>query len=139
MGLDIGEKRIGIALSDPMGWTAQGHSVLKRQEISLDLQKIKQICLEYDVEKIVIGFPRNMDGTIGSKALEVQDLGQTIATELNLPVEYWDERLSTKSAERILIAADMSRRRRKQVIDKMAAVGILQAYLDHLDSTSRNI
>lgn len=139
MGLDVGEKRIGIAISDPMGWTAQGHSVLQRSELQTDLKKIQQICADYEVEKIVVGFPRNMDGSIGPKALEIQEFGTSVGNGLGIEVEYWDERLSTKSAERILIAADVSRRRRKQVIDKMAAVNILQAYLDRLASGSRGV
>lgn len=139
MGLDVGEKRIGIAISDPMGWTAQGHSVLQRTELEKDLQKIAQICKDYEVEKIVVGLPRNMDGSIGPKALEIQEFGTSVANGLAIEVDYWDERLSTRSAERILIEADVSRRRRKQVIDKMAAVNILQAYLDRLASGSRGV
>lgn len=139
MGLDVGEKRIGIAISDPMGWTAQGHSVLQRTELEKDLQKIEQICKDYEVEKIVVGLPRNMDGSIGPKALEIQEFGTSVANGLAIEVDYWDERLSTRSAERILIEADVSRRRRKQVIDKMAAVNILQAYLDRLASGSRGV
>ncbi len=139
MGLDVGEKRIGIAISDPMGWTAQGHSVLQRTEPEADLNKIQQICRDYEVEKIVVGLPRNMDGSIGAKALEVQEFGTVVKNRLAIAVEYWDERLSTRSAERILIAADLSRRRRKQVIDKMAAVNILQAYLDRLAAGSNGV
>jgi putative Holliday junction resolvase len=132
MGLDVGEKRIGIAISDPMGWTAQGHSVLQRSDLETDLQEIRQISKDYEVEKIVVGLPRNMDGTIGSKALEVQEFAALIESRLGIAVEFWDERLSTRSAEKLLVEADVSRRRRKQVIDKMAAVNILQPYLDRL-------
>ncbi|MGS0763975.1 Holliday junction resolvase RuvX [Syntrophomonas curvata] len=139
MGLDVGEKRIGIAISDPMGWTAQGHSVLQRSELEADLKQIQQICQDYEVEKIVVGLPLNMDGSIGAKALEIQEFGTAVKNRLTVAVEYWDERLSTRSAERILIEADVSRRRRKQVIDKMAAVNILQAYLDRLASGSRGV
>ena len=139
MGLDVGEKRIGIAISDPMGWTAQGHSVLQRSELEADLKQIQQICQDYEVEKIIVGLPLNMDGSIGAKALEIQEFGTAVKNRLTVAVEYWDERLSTRSAERILIEADVSRRRRKQVIDKMAAVNILQAYLDRLASGSRGV
>lgn len=139
MGLDVGEKRIGIAISDPMGWTAQGHSVLRRGELAADLKKIWQICQDYEVEKIVVGLPLNMDGSIGAKALEIQEFGTAVKNRLAIAVEYWDERLSTRSAERILIEADISRHRRKQVIDKMAAANILQAYLDHLASGSKGV
>lgn len=130
MGLDVGEKRIGIAMSDPMGWTAQGHSVLHRKNLEYDIKFLADICNEYEVEKLVLGFPRNMNGTVGPKAVEIQEFGSILQEKLVLPLEYWDERLSTAGAERILIEADISRKKRKQVIDKMAAVSILQAYLD---------
>ncbi|HBQ25120.1 MAG TPA: Holliday junction resolvase RuvX, partial [Syntrophomonas sp.] len=139
MGLDVGEKRIGIAISDPMGWTAQGHSVLQRSVLEIDIKNINQLCQEYEVEIIVIGLPRNMDGSIGPKALEVQEFAQLLENSLGINIAYWDERLTTKSAERVLIEADLSRRRRKQVIDKMAAVYILQAYLDKQDSDSKRV
>ena len=139
MGLDVGEKRIGIAISDPMGWTAQGHSVLQRSVLEIDIKNINQLCQEYEVEIIVIGLPRNMDGSIGPKALEVQEFAQLLENSLGINIAYWDERLTTKSAERVLIEADLSRRRRKQVIDKMAAVYIFQAYLDKQDSDSKRV
>ncbi len=139
MGLDVGEKRIGIAISDPMGWTAQGHSVLQRSVLEADVKNIGQLCQDYEVEKIVVGLPLNMDGSIGPKVLEVQEFARSLETALAIEVAYWDERLTTKSAERVLIEADLSRRRRKQVIDKMAAVHILQAYLDYQDSASKRV
>ena len=139
MGLDVGEKRIGIAISDPMGWTAQGHSVLLRSNLEADLKSIGQLCQDYEVEKIVVGLPLNMDGTIGPKAQEVQGFARSLETGLAIEIAYWDERLTTKSAERVLIEADLSRRRRKQVIDKMAAVHILQGYLDYQDSASKRV
>ncbi|MDD3272041.1 MAG: Holliday junction resolvase RuvX [Syntrophomonadaceae bacterium] len=139
MGLDVGEKRIGIAISDPMGWTAQGHSVLQRSVLEADVKNIGQLCQDYEVEKIVVGLPLNMDGSIGPKVLEVQEFARSLETALAIEVAYWDERLSTKSAERVLIEADLSRRRRKQVIDKMAAVHILQAYLDYQGSASKRV
>ncbi len=130
MGLDVGEKRIGIALSDQMGWTAQAHSVLVRKNLKDDLQNIIKLCGENEVAKIVVGFPKNMNGTIGPKAIEVQEFGDKLGEESSLPIIYWDERLSTVSAERILISADVSRQKRKKVIDKVAAATILQNYLD---------
>ncbi len=130
MGLDVGTKRIGIALSDPLGWTAQGHSVLHRKSIKSDFDALLEICRQYEVEKIIIGHPLNMNGTIGPKALEIQQFAEMIKEKSRLPVELWDERLSTRSAERTLLEADVSRRKRKQVIDKIAAVNILQAYLN---------
>lgn len=130
MGLDVGEKRIGIALSDPMGWTAQGHSVLHRRKIEEDLASLAQICAENNVEKLVLGLPRNMNGSLGFKAQEVQEFGKVLREYLQLPIEYIDERLTTVSAEKVLLQADVSRKKRRQVIDKLAAVYILQTYLD---------
>ncbi len=130
MGLDVGEKRIGIAISDPLGWTAQGHSVLQRSNAGQDLKKLGQICSEYQIEKVVLGLPRNMNGSIGPKAREVLKYGAWLESNLHMPVEYWDERLSTAGAERVLLQADVSRRKRKGVIDMLAAVNILQNYLD---------
>lgn len=132
MGLDVGEKRIGIALSDPMGWTAQGHSVLQRKNAAYDFGELLKICREFAVDKIVVGYPINMNGTIGPKALEIQKFAELLRDKSKLPVDLWDERLSTRSAERTLLEADVSRKKRKLVIDKVAAVNILQAYLNSL-------
>ncbi len=130
MGLDVGEKRIGIALSDQMGWTAQAHSVLIRNNLEEDLQSIIKICQENEVTVIVVGLPKNMNGTIGPKAIEVQEFGGILHAKAALPVIYQDERLSTVSAQKLLIAADVSRQKRKKVVDKIAASTILQTYLD---------
>jgi len=132
MGLDVGEKRIGIALSDQMGWTAQGHSVLERSGLKADLHSLALICEEYEVEKIVLGFPLNMNGTVGPKGEEIKEFGQVLQEELALPIDYWDERLTTVEAQRTLLEANVSRRKRKGLIDKLAAMNILQAYLDRL-------
>lgn len=132
MGLDVGIKRIGIAISDPMGWTAQGHSVLHRGQLSTDLDSLAGICKEYDIEEVVLGYPLNMNGTVGPKANEIKEFGSILGERLQLPISYWDERLTTVSAERMLIDADVSRKKRKGVIDKLAAVNILQAYLDRI-------
>jgi len=130
MSLDVGEKRIGIAISDPLGWTAQGHSVLERGKQEEDFKKLLQICRENGVEKIVLGLPLNMDGSIGPKAVEIQEFARDLGQYTGLAVEFWDERLTTKSTERMLVEeADLSRRKRKKVIDKLAAVNILQHYL----------
>ncbi len=132
MGLDVGVKRIGIAISDPMGWTAQGHSVLNRGKLSVDLESIAKICAEFEVEQIVLGYPLNMNGTAGPKAEEIKEFGRILGDYVHRPIDYWDERLSTVSAQRVLISADVSRQKRKGIIDKLAAVNILQAYLDRL-------
>ncbi|HEX3010987.1 MAG TPA: Holliday junction resolvase RuvX [Syntrophomonadaceae bacterium] len=133
MGLDVGDKRIGIALSDPLGWTAQGHSVLHRTTMENDLKSIQQLCQEMEVEKLVIGFPRNMNGTIGPRAQQTEDFARRLQEYINLPLEFWDERMTTQIAERVLIQADVSRQKRRKVIDKMAAINILQSFLDSLN------
>ncbi|MBO8159811.1 Holliday junction resolvase RuvX [Thermosyntropha sp.] len=133
MGLDVGEKRIGVALSDLMKWTAQGHSVIERKSLSEDLQKIKEICDENEVEEIVVGLPRNMNGTFGFKAEEIREFSEKLEAHTKIKVKHWDERLSTVSAQRVLLEADVSRRKRREVIDKLAAVNILQNYLDRLN------
>ncbi|HZK43783.1 MAG TPA: Holliday junction resolvase RuvX [Syntrophomonadaceae bacterium] len=130
LGLDYGEKRIGIALSDELGWTAQTHSVLTRTNLEEDLESIIKICRDNEVKEIVLGFPKNMNGTIGPKAMEVQKFGDILCETSSLPIIYFDERLSTVSAEKLLIKADVSRKKRKKVIDKIAAAHILQNYLD---------
>lgn len=134
MGLDVGVKRIGIAISDPLGWTAQGHSVLHRTKLNKDLEVLQQICREYEIEEIVLGYPLNMNGTVGPKAEEIKDFGKALGDYIQLPISYWDERLSTVSAQRHLIAADVSRQKRRDVIDKLAAVNILQSYLDRISN-----
>lgn len=130
MGLDVGEKRIGVALSDLLGYTAQGLCVIERRKLEYDLGRMREIINEYEVKKLVLGMPYNMDGTMGWKAEEVKEFGNLLAGEFGLPIEYQDERLSTKAVEGTLIAADVSRKKRRQVVDKLAAVYILQGYLD---------
>lgn len=134
MGLDVGEKTIGVALSDLMGWTAQGLEVIRRTTMSKDLERLKEIIVQHQVEKIVIGLPKNMDGTIGPQGEKVQQFSKKLEAAFNLPVVFWDERLTTVAAEKMLIGADVSRGKRKKVIDKMAAVLILQGYLDRQQS-----
>ncbi len=131
MGLDLGEKYIGVAVSDQLGWTAQGVTTIKREgEIERDLDKIQAITKQYGVEKIIVGLPRNMDGSAGIQAQKAVDFAACAARRLKISVETWDERLSTAAAERLLINADMRRAKRRRVIDKMAASIILQNYLD---------
>ncbi|NLL53470.1 MAG: Holliday junction resolvase RuvX [Peptococcaceae bacterium] len=128
MGLDLGEKTIGVAMSDPLGLTAQGIRVIKRS--SKDLEELKSLITEYEVTEIVVGLPRHMNGTLGDRALLTQKFASRLEQTFQLPVTLWDERLSTVGAERALLEADVSRAKRKKIIDKMAAVFILQGYLD---------
>ncbi|OXM15421.1 Holliday junction resolvase RuvX [Paenibacillus herberti] len=129
LGLDYGDRRIGVALSDPMGWTAQGLEVLQRRDGS-ELQRLAQLVIEHEVTEIVVGLPKNMNGTIGPRGEICIAFAEELRQLVNLPVHLWDERLTTVSAERTLIEADVSRKKRKQVVDKLAASLILQNYLD---------
>lgn len=130
MGLDIGERRIGIALSDPLGITAQGLQTLERKKLQEDLQKIVLLIKEWEVNKLVVGMPRNMNGTYGPASEKVKEFMSQLTALMPIEVAYWDERLTTVAAQRTLIEGDMSRKKRKQVVDKIAAVLILQGYLD---------
>lgn len=129
-GLDVGDKTIGVALSDELGWTAQGLEVIRRKSLDQDLQRLREIAQEYQVQSWVVGMPRNMNGTYGPRAEVTRAFMAVLEERLGLPVTSWDERMTTMAAERTLLEADVSRAKRKQVIDKMAAQVILQGYLD---------
>lgn len=138
LGLDLGDKRIGVALSDPLGWTAQGLAVIASAGgTKSDLRRIKELAAKHEVEKVVVGLPLNMDGTAGPRAEKARVFADRLAGALGLPVELWDERLTTAQAERLLINADVKRAGRRQVIDKIAAVLILQNYLDAADRCAK--
>jgi putative holliday junction resolvase len=130
--LDVGTKTVGVAISDEMGWTAQGIETIKinEEKNELGLDRLRELVKMYEVDTFVIGLPKNMNGSIGPRGEACQHYGEVVKEQFGLPVIMWDERLSTMAAERLLIAADVSRKKRKQVIDKMAAVVILQGYLD---------
>lgn len=130
MGLDVGTKTVGVALSDELSLTAQGLTTVRRTNLKADLAALKAIIQEHAVTRIVVGLPLNMDGTEGPRAEASRKLGEVLGEASGLPVEYWDERLSTVAAERVLLEADVSRQKRKQVIDQMAAGIILQGWLD---------
>ncbi|MBC6974586.1 Holliday junction resolvase RuvX [Bacillus sp. Xin] len=132
LGLDVGTKTVGVAISDEMGWTAQGLETIKINEEReiFGFDRISELVKQYNVDKIIVGLPKNMNGTIGPRGEACQQFAQSLRELLQLEVMMWDERLSTMAAERLLISADVSRKKRKQVIDKMAAVVILQGYLD---------
>jgi putative Holliday junction resolvase len=132
LGLDVGTKTVGVAVSDEMGWTAQGLETIQINEErkQFGIERLKEIIEEYDVESIVVGLPKNMNGTIGPRGEACQMYAELLRETFQLPVQLWDERLSTMAAERILISADVSRKKRKKVIDKLAASVILQGYLD---------
>lgn len=130
MGLDVGTKTIGVAVSDPLGWTAQGVTTLRRKNKNADLAALKEIIERFGVEEIVVGLPRNMDGTLGPRAKEASDFARGLKAVLGLPVHLYDERLTTVAADKVLLEADLSRRRRRAVVDQVAATIILQGYLD---------
>lgn len=132
MALDVGSRTIGIACSDALLMTAQGIETIRRTSLENDFNRLRELILEYEVHELVVGMPKNMNGTKGDRAEKTEEFVEKMKAVIDLPVTFWDERLSTVMAERQLIAADVSRKKRKGVIDKMAAVVILQGYLDRL-------
>jgi len=130
LGLDVGDKTIGVAISDELGWTAQGLEVIRRRKLEDDLLRLVEIIDAYKVDEIVVGLPKNMNGTIGPRAELTMEFTESLKAKVTAPIKLWDERLTTASAERTLIEADVSRKKRKLVVDKMAAMLILQGYLD---------
>ena len=131
LALDVGTKRIGLAVSDPLGITAQGLEVLIRKDRAADLNRLLEVAHQWGVQLVVVGLPRHMDGRLGSSAPQILELVEILQKTLGVEVVTWEERLTTAEAERVLIQADVSRRRRRQVVDQLAAVLILQNYLDH--------
>ena len=132
MALDVGSRTIGIACSDALLMTAQGIETIRRTSLENDFNRLRELILEYEVHELVVGMPKNMNGTKGDRAEKTEEFVEKMKTVIDLPITFWDERLSTVMAERQLIAADVSRKKRKGIIDKMAAVVILQGYLDRL-------
>ncbi|NLM70018.1 MAG: Holliday junction resolvase RuvX [Firmicutes bacterium] len=130
LGLDVGEKTVGVAVSDPLGLTAQGVEVIRRSTIQQDLQRLTELVNKYQVEQIIVGMPRRTDGSYGPEAEKVREFAQQLAETISVPIEFWDERFSTAAAERILLEGDVSRAKRRKVVDKVAASVILQGYLD---------
>lgn len=132
MALDVGSRTIGIACSDALLMTAQGIETIRRTSLENDFNRLRELISEYEVHELVVGMPKNMNGTKGERAEKTEEFVEKMKAVIDLPVTFWDERLSTVMAERQLIAADVRRKKRKGIIDKMAAVVILQGYLDRL-------
>ena len=133
MGLDYGSKTIGVAISDPLGLTAQGIEIIRREEenkLRKSLRRIEELIKEYQVEEIVLGFPKNMNNTIGERAEKSLQLKETLERRCKLPVIMWDERLTTVEANRTLMESKVRRENRSKYVDMIAAVFILQGYLD---------
>ena len=137
LGLDIGTKKIGIAVSDELGWTAQGIMTVLRRNGESDLKQIHEIVRLYGVEKVVVGLPKSMDGSLGPQAKMTLGFVQDLREVLGIPIITWDERLSTVEATKMLIGAGVSREKRKRKIDMTAAILILQSYLDSLARKER--
>lgn len=135
LGLDYGSKTVGVAISDPMLITAQGLEIIRREsegKIRKTYQRIEEICKGYNVEKIVLGHPKNMDGTDGERAFKTFEFKEALERRTGLPVILWDERLTSVSAENIMIESKIRRENRKQFVDEIAAMVILQNYLESL-------
>ena len=129
ISLDIGTKTIGVAVSDELGITANGVCTIRRENEKKDLAQLRDIVKQYSPREILVGIPYNQDGSLGSRAKGIRRFSERIRDSLGLPVKYWDESFSTKTAEQTLIEAGVGRKKRKTVIDKMAATVILQEYL----------
>ena len=140
IGLDYRTKTVGVALSDPLGITAQGVETITRKEenkLRKTLARIEQIITENDVEKIVVGLPKNMNNTLGERAEACKEFAEKLENRTGLEVVMWDERLSTVAANQVLMESGVRRENRKAVIDKIAAVFILQGYLDYIANTGK--
>lgn len=132
LGLDVGSKTIGLALSDVSRTIATALSTIERRKFTLDAQELLRIAAEHDIAALVIGLPVNLDGSEGPRAQSTRAFVRSLSPLTGLPIVLWDERMSTQAAERTLLAADASRKRRAEVIDKMAAAFILQGCLDRM-------
>lgn len=132
LGLDVGDRTIGVAISDPLGFTAQGVTTIKRKNEEIDLAELKKICEQYGVDTILVGLPKNMNGTLGPQGEKVIEFSKKIEEVINIKIEMWDERLTTVAAHKAMLEADLSRAKRKKIVDKIAATYILQGYLDRI-------
>lgn len=130
LSMDVGDKRIGMAVSDALGWTAQGIPTHERRGDKYDIEKLTELIDDLKPDRIVIGLPKNMNGTSGPQSQKVKDFGEKLHRLTNVDIIYWDERLTTVEAHRAMISADVSREKRKHKVDQIAAILILQSYLD---------
>jgi putative Holliday junction resolvase len=130
LALDVGSKTIGRAVSDPLGITAQGLETIRRKNKRTDFEQLACTIAEYGVREIVVGYPLHMSGTVGSQSLKMQDFAEELRRRFGLPVHLWDERLTSAQANRLLREAELSIRRRAEVVDKLAAVLILQSFME---------
>ena len=135
IGLDVGDRTIGVSVSDPLGFTAQGLKTIRRKSLDYDLEELQKIFSNYKLDGIVIGLPKNMNGTIGPQAEKTIEFGDIIKEKFGIEIIYWDERLTTMQAQRAMLEGNLSRKKRKGLVDKIASVYILQGYLDRISST----
>jgi putative Holliday junction resolvase len=132
LGIDLGERRVGLAVSDELGLVAQGLPTLKRKGARAELAQLGELIQRLGVEEVIVGYPRNLDGTLGEGAEKASAFARELEQAFPVRTILWDERLTTKAAERFLIETGMRRKRRREVVDQVAAVLILQGYLDRL-------
>lgn len=130
LGLDVGSRRIGLAVSDPLGITAQGLATLQRKNKRQDFELLAAVIRKYEVSEIVVGYPLRLSGDAGAQAEKMQQFAQELRDRFSLPVHLWDERLTSTQANRILREAELSIRKRGQAVDRMAAVLILQSWME---------
>ena len=130
LGLDVGSKTIGLAVSDPLGITAQGLETIRRQNKRRDLERLEQVIREYEVAEIVLGYPLRLSGAEGVQGEKMRQFAEQLRQRFQLPVHLWDERLTSAEANRLLRQSEMSIRRRGEVVDRLAAVLILQSWMD---------
>lgn len=130
LGLDVGTKTIGVAVSDPLGYTAQGVTTIRRRDLKSDLKELQGLVELYNASLLVVGYPRNMNGTVGDQARFVDRFVEAAQESLGLPVELMDERLSTRLAQQAMMAGNVKAAKRREIIDQQAAIVILQGYLD---------
>jgi len=134
LALDVGTKTIGVAVSDELGIAAHGVSTIKRTDLKRDLEALHKIVDKYKPSEILVGVPYNYDGTVSKRGEEILRFAEKIKATFSLPLEFWDESFTTSDAEAVLLQADLSRKKRRKVIDKLAAVFILQDYLRSRES-----
>jgi putative holliday junction resolvase len=130
LALDVGQKRIGLAVNDELGFAAHPLMTLERKSLKHDLEQLKQIIQEQQISKLIVGVPTSLSGKISEQAQKILNFIEVLKKTFSIPIDTWDEALTTKQAEEVLIEADISRKKRKKVIDKIAASFILKSYMD---------
>lgn len=138
LALDVGEKRIGVALSDELGITAQGQPTIQVKSADDAITHVKSLLSKYNISRIIIGFPKNMNGTLGPKSEEISRFADILQAQTDITITLWDERLTTRMAEQSMLEGDLSRAKRKRRIDMISAQLILQSYLDSVQNKNES-